>query len=384
MHDNPQNPAALSADQLWYTRPDWLAGEAEASAQIAVGGLPVYYDVAEFCASLSAAAEFGADRRAAASAPGWVVPGLVPEGVTVLAGPPKVGKSCLALGLALAVANGTEALGCMRVVHGAVLYLALNDTERALCTRVDKALGQARMPGALELVIGQPPVPTESAVARWLERTPDARMVVIDTYARAAGATPPGMTAYDADRAALGRYKALADRYGVAIVLVHHMRKTAPDGVLAEVCGTHGLAGAADATLALTRGGGQRDGVLTVTGHDIEIGEVEYAVDFDPETYAWSLPGGPLAARCLGPHPIDPRIFEAVTAETERAIAKHGLAHSPIYPATSAGQCLAMLVEEVGEVAHALTYDADPVALDSELIQVAAVAAMWLQARARA
>ncbi|MFD0492570.1 AAA family ATPase [Saccharopolyspora spinosporotrichia] len=38
--------------------------------------------------------------------PRWAVPGILAEGVNVLAGPPKVGKSWMSLGLALAVASG--------------------------------------------------------------------------------------------------------------------------------------------------------------------------------------------------------------------------------------------------------------------------------------
>ena len=45
----------------------------------------------------------------------WVVPGVLPEGLTILAGKPKLGKSWLALDMALAVAAGGDVLG----VHGA-------------------------------------------------------------------------------------------------------------------------------------------------------------------------------------------------------------------------------------------------------------------------
>ena len=41
----------------------------------------------------------------------WSVPGVLPEGVTILAGKPKMGKSWLALGLCVAVASGGYALG---------------------------------------------------------------------------------------------------------------------------------------------------------------------------------------------------------------------------------------------------------------------------------
>src|SRR5262249_58141949 len=64
--------------------------------------------------------------------PRWAVEGILPEGVTVLAGKPKLGKSWLALNVALAVAGGGVALGAVRVEGGLVLYLALEDTRRRL------------------------------------------------------------------------------------------------------------------------------------------------------------------------------------------------------------------------------------------------------------
>ena len=52
--------------------------------------------------------------------PRWAVPGIVAEGVTVLAGAPKVGKSWLGLGLVVATATGGKALGSIDVAAGAV------------------------------------------------------------------------------------------------------------------------------------------------------------------------------------------------------------------------------------------------------------------------
>ncbi len=57
----------------------------------------------------------------------WMVPGLLPDGLTLLAGKPKMGKSWLALELAIAVATGGVALGQIPVEPGDVLYLALED-----------------------------------------------------------------------------------------------------------------------------------------------------------------------------------------------------------------------------------------------------------------
>ena len=55
----------------------------------------------------------------------WAVDGFLPEGLSILAGGPKVGKSLLALHLAVGVALGGCVLGKIPVIKGRVLYLAL-------------------------------------------------------------------------------------------------------------------------------------------------------------------------------------------------------------------------------------------------------------------
>ena|SRR5687768_9966457 len=72
----------------------------------------------------------------------YVVPGFIAEGCTLLAGRPKLGKSWLMLGLA--VAGGRYCLGDARCEQGGVLYLALEDNQRRLQRRIDKVLGLRR------------------------------------------------------------------------------------------------------------------------------------------------------------------------------------------------------------------------------------------------
>lgn len=232
--------------------------------------------------------------------PKWAVPGILSEGVNLLAGPPKVGKSWLSLGLALSVAAGGKAFGTVPVQGGPVLYLALEDTPRRLQTRMGKLLGRQPAPPWLTVVFECPPLPQggSQAIAGWLERNPHARLVIIDVFAKMRGPSPAGASAYDADYAAVGHAKRLADHYGVAVVLVHHVRKAASDDFLTEVSGTNGLAGAADATLVLKRARGQADGILHVTGRDVE--ETEYALAFQAESGAWQLLDGPATDHTIG------------------------------------------------------------------------------------
>ncbi|KOX33792.1 DNA repair protein RadA [Saccharothrix sp. NRRL B-16348] len=226
--------------------------------------------------------------------PKWAVPGVLCEGVTLLAGPPKVGKSWMSLGLGLSIASGKPAFGTVDTGPAApVLYLALEDTARRLKTRMGKMLGDQPAPHLLTLVTECPPLPQggDTAIAGWLRGNPAARLVVIDVFAKVRGSAPAGVQQYDADYLAVGRAKRIADHFGVAVVLVHHVRKATHEDFLATVSGTNGIAGAADAVLVLERGRNNADGVLHITGRDVE--EADHALSFNPDNGAWTMLEGP-------------------------------------------------------------------------------------------
>jgi biotin operon repressor len=250
--------------------------------------------------------------------PKWAVPGILCEGLSLLAGPPKVGKSWLSLSLALACASGGNAFGKIPVRQGPVLYLALEDTPRRLKNRLGMLLKDTPAPPGLDIAVDWPLMPAggDQALARWLDHHRDARLIVIDVFAKVRGMVPQGMSAYDADYAAIGRIKRVADAYGVAVVLVHHVRKAGNEDFLQEVSGTNGIAGAADATLVLRRPRGQADGVLLVTGRDVE--EAEYALTKDPDTSNWLMLDGPAGDHQLG--------------ETRAVLLRHVRANGPIGP----------------------------------------------------
>jgi hypothetical protein len=225
----------------------------------------------------------------------FAVPGIVAEGCNILAGGPKVGKSWLALGISVAVSTGGKALGKIDVKQGSVLYLALEDTGRRLQDRLRKVLGPNPAPPGLTFTTACPPLPAGGAdrIEGWLKANGDARLVVIDVLAKVRGITPPGVQAYDADYTAISRAKSIADRYEVAVVLVHHDRKADADDFVNAISGTHGISGAADALLLLKRTRGDADGVLHVTGRDID--ETRYALNFDPKLGLWTaLEGDPI------------------------------------------------------------------------------------------
>jgi hypothetical protein len=86
----------------------------------------------------------------------YVVRGLVPEGLTLLAGDPKAGKSWAVLGMGLAVATGEHAFGYFGTERGDVLYFALEDSPQRLQERVDTLLKGWVAPDNLRLVCRVP------------------------------------------------------------------------------------------------------------------------------------------------------------------------------------------------------------------------------------
>lgn len=227
--------------------------------------------------------------------PKWAVPGLIPEGVTVLAGAPKAGKSWLALNVAVAVASGGKALGRIPVNPGAVLYLALEDHGRRLQERLRTILAGEPGPRDLQLELRWPRLDDGGGemLDERLSLRPDWRLVIVDVFTKVRRQVRKGDGIYDADYRAVNDLKALADRHEVPIVMVHHIRKEGSEDFLAAVTGSFGITGAADAVLGLVRARGSSDAILKVTGRDVE--EQEHALRFAPDIGSWNLTDEPIA-----------------------------------------------------------------------------------------
>jgi len=224
----------------------------------------------------------------------WAVPEILPEGLTLLAGKPKLGKSWLALSLALSIAAGGVALGKQPVTQGDVLYLALEENARRLQARARQLLASmTEVPHGLEFALDWPRLAEGglSYLEDYLKTHPNTRLVVVDTWAKVAPRTDHRRcTQYEGDYEALTPLKRLADAYHVSILAVHHLRKTGASDVLDEITGSTGMTGAVDGTLILKRERGQAEATLFVTGRDIER-EQQLTLSFDASTALWSVIG---------------------------------------------------------------------------------------------
>jgi hypothetical protein len=233
----------------------------------------------------------------------YAVPGILPEGVTVLVGAPKVGKSWMVLGFALAAASAGVALSGIPVPEERpVLYLALEDGDRRLQSRCRAMLASpyrpaSPIPEGLDYLTAVTPGTIYATVGAWLNGLPPfgipAPLVIVDTLGKCLPDARPGESPYSRDHRVMGALKDLADRWpGMSLVVVHHDRKAASTDFVDSVSGTHGIAGGADTVLVLTRDRGEPAGLLQVTGRDVT--EAEYAVTFTG--CSWALDGGSLLA----------------------------------------------------------------------------------------
>ncbi len=222
----------------------------------------------------------------------WAVPGVLPEGVTVLGGKPKIGKSWVGLGLCIAVASGGYALGKIPVEKGRALYLGLEDNQRRFQRRLKKMLPDGNAPKDLELCTEWPRQDEGGVVAlqRWIDKRPDTRLVVVDTLKKFRPKDASNRSLYDVDYEALEPLLPLAAEYGVAMLVVHHLRKLEAADPLDMLSGSTGLSGGVDGALILKRARGEADATLAVDGRDIEEPS-ELALRWDGELGAWALMG---------------------------------------------------------------------------------------------
>lgn len=248
----------------------------------------------------------------------WIVPEVLPEGVTILAGKPKKGKSWMGLGICEAVATGGVAFGVKHVEQGDSLCLALEDNPKRLKKRLKKILDGRPAPERMHLHTEWPRLDEGGAelLDDWLEKHPEARLVVIDTLAKIRKPAS-GANVYAEDYAALEKLLPLAAKHGVAIVVVHHLRKAGALDPMDEISSSTGLTGGVDGFMILRRTPGSRGPTLFVEGRDIEE-PTEYALKWNHNTAAWTIEGDAEEVRLTG-----------ARSEIIEVLREHGRAMSP-------------------------------------------------------
>ncbi|MFN8470407.1 MAG: AAA family ATPase [Caldilineaceae bacterium] len=154
-----------------------------------------------------------------------VVPGLVPRGLTILAGKPHAGKSWLSLELALAVASGSQVCD----LKEKVLYLAFEDPPWRLQRRLHQLTASPNLP--LQFACGWPLLDGGGLIQLAAEMASGQRLVIVDTLTAALStaclASPARILAV------LARLHVLAAACDAAVLLVdrHRAPESWPPGL---------------------------------------------------------------------------------------------------------------------------------------------------------
>ena len=210
----------------------------------------------------------------------WIVENLLAIGTTLLSGSPKIGKSFLALNIALAVAHGGTALGKIKVEQGQVLYLDLEEDEQDLQERAQALLAEG---GHTENFFYATEWPKFNeggleALENWLKEHPKARLVIIDTLVKIRPFQSSKKSLYEQDYWSVQGLVKLASAYHIAILIIHHNRKGDSDDFLQLISGSFGLSGGVANALVLKKERGKADAVLYTTGKKLK--DTEIAMEF--------------------------------------------------------------------------------------------------------
>lgn len=218
--------------------------------------------------------------------PEFIVESLLPQGIHLLAGSSKIGKSWLTLWVCLQVAKG-EPVWNFKTNQGGVLYLALEDNyyrlQKRLLDITDTAPSQFHMAIAANSIHDG----LCDQIRTYVSEFPSTKLIAIDTLLRVRGETSEG-SAYANDYNDLTPLKLLAYELGIAILLIHHTRKERDADPINMISGTMGISAATDSNFALIRKRrGEKVAVLHCSGRDIEDRELE--LEMDSETHVWKL-----------------------------------------------------------------------------------------------
>ncbi|MEP7129642.1 MAG: AAA family ATPase [Sphingomicrobium sp.] len=179
----------------------------------------------------------------------YVITGLIGEGANLFGGKPKIGKSWMAFQFAIAKASGLPLFGTIPVAIGDVLYLALEDNERKLKSRMLKMGVQA--PDRLTLATEWPDLEHGciEEMAAWADAVAHPSLIIVDVLKMIRGPSRNSESLYDGDYRALAGLAAFARSRSLAVLVVHHVRKMEAEDPLESLSGTNGLTGAADTVL---------------------------------------------------------------------------------------------------------------------------------------
>ncbi|MFI3141988.1 MAG: AAA family ATPase [Clostridia bacterium] len=214
---------------------------------------------------------------------------ILPQGIFILAGSAKIGKSWLSLDICNAVANGTD-FWSYSVSLGEVLYLALEDTHPRLKSRLQR-IEEENETENLHFAISAKGITNGliEQIKAFIEAYPNTKLIVIDTLERVRNSAQD-KSMYSCDYRDINKLREVVEGNTITLILVHHTRKMYDPDPLNTLSGSTGLVGAVDGVWVLEKENRtEGKGKLTIANRDTE--GFCFNVEFEKEHCKWKFLG---------------------------------------------------------------------------------------------
>lgn len=258
--------------------------------------------------------------------PVYVIPDILPIGLSILAGAPKVGKSWLGLQMAKATSSGSEILG-MKVAQGPVLYLALEDPMRRLKNRMKNQSWSLDLPvdfiviGEFKEKIGDIRNGGGKRLAQIIKEK-RYRLTVVDTLSRAISGDQNDsavMTSW------LAPLQEIAHAHNSAILVIDHHNKGFGSGqdMISDILGSTAKGAMADTILGLYRERNKAGARLSITGREVEERDLELRIDWKKGLWQLNSDGNALPTTQADLLTQLEKIGPATTKDLEAALGRN-------------------------------------------------------------
>ncbi|MGA2641368.1 MAG: AAA family ATPase [Spirochaetia bacterium] len=219
----------------------------------------------------------------------WVIPDVLVEGLTIMVGAPKVGKSLLSLAIATSVATGKRFFD-RPIRRQKVLYLALEDGQRRVQDRLTRLRNGTPLDSLSIITCDRLPLGRAMATIEAKVKKFRPKLVVVDTLAQLGGEIVLGNN-YTSTYHSLLQLKNLADTYHLALIAMHHSSKNKKDDFVLSPIGSQGITAVADAVADLRRPRNKTRATFSMTSRD--AGEIQLHLELVNGVWEMSEAPGP-------------------------------------------------------------------------------------------
>lgn len=203
--------------------------------------------------------------------PKMLIDGVLSDGLAIMAGDSKIGKSWMVLWMCLQISKGEPVWG-LPTRKTDVVYLALEDREWRVQQRMQDLTDTPPDNLHFGFSCGQLGAELESQIEDVLKDYPSTGLLFIDTLQMVRDNVSAKVNAYAQDYKDLSSLKNIADNHGICIFVVHHTRKERDGGnIFNDMTGSTGIMGVADTGMILRKEDRFGDNAtLCITGRDVE------------------------------------------------------------------------------------------------------------------